>query len=161
MSENQNSRGRALFENPQASQPSYFSAGDQADLPAGSLQCTTAMAHLVTLGVLCIFHLESSFSSDGWGLREWNNGPLQQIFFRDILTFSSCHAPKKGERNSSGLVGLISPLQRGSYSERSILWKNERRMTCALFTTRLSTTAPCADKAGYCRKMDFSAEELW
>lgn len=48
-------------------------------------------------------------------------------------------------------------------SERVLQWVllplEELWKTCALFTTRLCTAAPCADKAGYCRKMDFSAQK--
>lgn len=84
---------------------------------------------------------------------------LQRYYSRDVPTSPHLDTLKK-ERNGCRLVDLISPLQRASLGVCSLLWKNERKKTCALFTTCLSTTTPCADKEIYCRKMDFSSEEV-
>lgn len=114
-------------------------------------------AHLVPLVAHVLFGFFFKLHCEN-GLAEWGNGLCGRYFSRDILLFSSPWPPKS-DRNGCGRVDLISPFQRGSLSVRCLLWKNERRKTCALFTTRLSTAAPSADKAVGCRKMDFSVEK--
>ena len=150
-----------MSRNPYAKWQSYLSATDKAQP-----DCKIPAAHRGERHTYWLWELSAapiwifSFSVNEQGSEIM--GPVgADIFFWDILpiSFTLPPPPKKRTGNSCSPVGLISPLQRGSCSERSLLLE-ELWMTCALFTTRLGTAAPRPDKADYCRKMDFSAEEL-
>lgn len=105
--------------------------------------------------------------------------PLQRIFFFPFLSgdikTSTSPRPHERNRNDCDLDGLISPLQKGSYSECFLRWKNCERLLHYLPSaplpcrTLLRQSSPLQENGFFCsgssdkddRRKGYGKEREW